>query len=85
MVIVHRFLNYFLLSIYSTTRSLLANRISYALDLRGPSVFLDTACSTTLYALDVAYGAILRDSCDAAIVVCTNLAVNGRTTELFHS
>ena len=35
-----------------STLSIAANRISYLLDLRGPSVAVDTACSSALFALD---------------------------------
>ncbi|KAF8180692.1 hypothetical protein K438DRAFT_2170972 [Mycena galopus ATCC 62051] len=46
----------------------LANRISYALDLKGPSVSLNTACSSSLTALHLAIGSIERGDCTAALV-----------------
>ncbi|KAF7341189.1 Polyketide synthase [Mycena venus] len=46
----------------------IANRISYALDLTGPSVYLDTACNSSLTALHLAIGAIQRGDCAAALV-----------------
>ncbi|THC93106.1 hypothetical protein EYZ11_007418 [Aspergillus tanneri] len=53
--------------------TILANRISYTFDLRGPSVVIDTACSSTLYSLHAACVALDAGECDAAIVTGTNL------------
>jgi fatty acid synthase len=55
---------------------LLANRISYALDLTGPSLLLETACSSSAYALHSAYSAMERGECDAALVCGANLMLS---------
>ncbi|TQJ03210.1 SDR family NAD(P)-dependent oxidoreductase [Amycolatopsis cihanbeyliensis] len=49
------------------TPSMLANRISYQLDLRGPSEPVDTACSSSLVALHRAVEAIEVGHCDTVI------------------
>ncbi|MEQ9366797.1 MAG: type I polyketide synthase, partial [Leptospirales bacterium] len=48
--------------------SIVANRISYLLNLRGPSEAVDTACSSSLVALHNASRAIQSGDCEAAIV-----------------
>ncbi|KAI0032769.1 hypothetical protein K488DRAFT_49166, partial [Vararia minispora EC-137] len=48
--------------------SSMAGRISYALNLTGPSMVLDTACSSSLTAVHLAVAAIERGECTAAIV-----------------
>lgn len=53
-----------------------ANRISHFYDLRGPSVTLDTACSTTLTALHLAYQSLRSGESDMAIVAGANLLLN---------
>ena len=50
------------------SHSILANRISFLLNLHGPSAPLDTACSSSLVALHRAIEAIHTGSCDMAIV-----------------
>jgi polyketide synthase PksN len=50
------------------SHSVLANRVSFLLGLRGPSAPLDTACSSSLVALHRALESIHTGSCDMAIV-----------------
>ncbi|KAF8990610.1 hypothetical protein BDQ17DRAFT_1393106 [Cyathus striatus] len=47
---------------------MIANKVSYHLDLRGPSVPTDTACSSTLTALHLAVQSIRAGECEAAVV-----------------
>ncbi|KAG5669844.1 hypothetical protein PVAND_000135 [Polypedilum vanderplanki] len=54
----------------------LANRISYLFGLHGPSLVLDTACSSSASALDVAYHYIKSGVCDAALVGGIQLNLN---------
>ncbi|KAJ6599814.1 hypothetical protein DFH09DRAFT_1128873 [Mycena vulgaris] len=53
---------------FSGTPYSMANRVSYALDLTGPSLQLDTACSSSLTALHLAATAIRQGDCEAALV-----------------
>ena len=54
-------------------RTLLPNHISYAMDFKGPSFVIDTACSSSGYAADIALKAIQNGECDQAILAGTNL------------
>ncbi|SIT31348.1 type I polyketide synthase [Achromobacter sp. MFA1 R4] len=49
------------------TASIAANRLSYFLDLRGPSIAMDTACSSSLVAFHQACRAILSGECTQAL------------------
>src|SRR5271157_2602303 len=53
--------------------SILANRISYVLDLRGPSLTVDTACSSSLIALHHACEALRGGRVGSAVVGGINL------------
>jgi acyl transferase domain-containing protein len=48
-------------------KDFLATRVSYKLDLRGPSVSVQTACSTSLVAVHLACRALLGGECDLAL------------------
>jgi polyketide synthase PksL len=50
-----------------------ANRVSYALNLSGPSMAIDTACSSSLSAMNMAIQSLRNNECSAAIVGGVNL------------
>lgn len=64
-------------------RAMLANRISYSMNLTGPSLMVDTACSSSLFALDLAFNAMRNGECDAALVGGVNLLLHPHVTLQF--
>ena len=54
----------------------IANRVSYAFDLRGPSMTVDTMCSASLVALHLATRALRAGECEVAVVAATNLSLH---------
>jgi acyl transferase domain-containing protein/enoyl-CoA hydratase/carnithine racemase/acyl carrier protein/NAD(P)-dependent dehydrogenase (short-subunit alcohol dehydrogenase family)/SAM-dependent methyltransferase len=55
--------------------AMVANRISYQLDVHGPSEAIDTACSSSLVALVRAAEALAAGTCSMALVGGVNLAL----------
>jgi phthiocerol/phenolphthiocerol synthesis type-I polyketide synthase E len=51
----------------ASDKDFLCTRVSYKLDLRGPSVTVQTACSTSLVAVVMACRALARGECDLAL------------------
>ena len=54
----------------------LANRVSQILNLRGPSLAVNTACSSSGTALHLACNALRADECSAAVVAGVNLILD---------
>lgn len=52
----------------SSAGTMFANRVSYFFNLKGPSLSIDTACSSALTALHLAVESITRGECSIAIV-----------------
>ena len=58
---------FFLLRHTGNDKDFLATRVSYAMNLRGPSVNVQTACSTSLVAVHMAAQSLLNGECDMAL------------------
>lgn len=59
-----------------TGTAMVANRVSYFFDLKGPSMSVDTGCSTSLVALHLACQSIRSGESEAAMVGGSNIILN---------
>jgi acyl transferase domain-containing protein len=50
-----------------TSRDMICSRIAHVLNLTGPSVYLNTMCSSSLVAIDMACKALLNNQCSLAL------------------
>jgi phthiocerol/phenolphthiocerol synthesis type-I polyketide synthase A len=63
--------------------SIIANRLSYFLDLRGPSVAVNTACSSSLVAIHLACQSLRVGDSNLAIAAGVNLLLSPSVTRSF--
>ncbi|OKL57953.1 hypothetical protein UA08_06759 [Talaromyces atroroseus] len=54
---------------------IISNRISHVFNLHGPSIVVNTACSSSVYAMHNACNALRNHECTAAVVGGTNLII----------
>ena len=74
----------FLLRHTGNDKDFLATRASFAFDLRGPSVNVQTACSTSLVAVHYASQSLLSGECDMAIAGGVTIDLPHRRGYIFH-
>ncbi|MFC5850636.1 amino acid adenylation domain-containing protein [Streptomyces chlorus] len=60
------------------TRATLPNRLSHTFGWQGPSLAVDTSCSSSLTALHLAMQALRSGECDSAVVAGVNLVTHRR-------
>lgn len=68
--------SYFNISASRASRTMIANRISYWLNVKSPSYNVDASCSSSVVALEIAHQAIMHGHCDAAIVGAARLLLH---------
>src|SRR5262249_27701237 len=66
-------------------KDFLATRVSYKLDLRGPSLTVQTACSTSLVAVHLACRALAVGECDVALAGAATLRFPERAGYLYEA
>lgn len=64
-------------------KDFLATRLSYKLNLRGPSLTVQTACSTSLVAVCVACQNLLTFQCDIAVAGCVSVTFPQKHNHLY--
>ena len=63
-----------------TAQSIVANRLSYLLNLQGPSLTIDTACSSSLVAVHLACQSLRHDECTLAMAGGVSLILSPEMT-----
>ncbi len=76
-------LGYFHVRHAGNDKDFLSTRASYAFDLKGPSVNVQTACSTSLVAVHVASQSLLSGECDVALAGGSTIDLKERWGYLF--
>ncbi|WP_437627963.1 SDR family oxidoreductase [Sorangium sp. So ce1151] len=71
------------LGLIGNDKDYLATRVSYKLDLRGPGVTIQTACSTSLVAVQLACQGLLGYQCDVALAGGVGVAFPQRAGYLY--
>src|SRR5688572_10231321 len=74
----------FLLRHTGNDKDFLATRVSYLFDLKGPSVNVQTACSTSLVAVHLACQSLLAGECDMALAGGVTIEIPHKRGYFYH-
>ena len=67
----------------ASDKDFLATRVAYKLDLRGPAVTVQTACSTSLVAVNVACQQLMQGACAMALAGGVSITFPRKTGYLY--
>lgn len=70
-------------TLLSSDKDFLTTRVSYKLNLKGPSIAIQTACSTSLVAVVSAYHALMSFQCDMALAGGVSISFPQKTGYLY--
>ncbi|MFC1570056.1 type I polyketide synthase, partial [bacterium] len=70
---------------YGNEKDYIATRVSYALNLTGPSVSANTGCSTSLLAVDNAVRALINFECDMALAGGVDIGIPQKSGFLYQT
>ncbi|MCU0286993.1 MAG: acyltransferase domain-containing protein, partial [Acidobacteria bacterium] len=70
-------------AIQFSDKDYLSTRVAYKLDLKGPCITLQTACSTSLVAVDQACRALLNNACDIALAGGVSVTLHDQAGYLY--
>ncbi|XXH05413.1 hypothetical protein Hte_011839 [Hypoxylon texense] len=73
------------MAVTGTFASIIPNRVSWYFDLHGPSIHVDSACSSSLLALDLACQSIRAGEASSAIVTGSNLILGPTIYQMLSS
>lgn len=68
--------------VFGSSYASIANRASYFFNLKGPSIALDTMCSSSLTAIHLACRSILQGECNLAVAGGVNLSIHPQKYQL---
>lgn len=79
-----RFVDEYLPTLIGSDKDFLTTRVSYKLNLKGPSVSVQTACSSSLVAVHMACQSLLNGECDVALAGGVSVRVPHIAGHIYH-